>query len=122
MDTLSALRQRVADAQRAIGLPDPPAPPAADEDLTMHYRTSSPSSEGSITFDARDGIIFASIPLLFLSPGLMVSPPHGRWAVLHFRGSRWAGAAVGLAGAGLLTFGAVGSRLEHPLRGPGWGA
>ena len=105
MDALSALRQRVVDAQRALGLPEPP-PPAADVSAARGSRTEYTNDQLDTMWaalDARDGLLFAGLALVCTVPAVVEKAPPAR---------RLAGAVLGTAGAGLFVLGAVGGRFD----------
>jgi hypothetical protein len=131
MDTLSELRQRVVDVQRALGLPEPPLAAAevlavgesVTERLERKRRAdgyTSPAEVDSMlsALDARDGLLFAGLALVTTAAVTAGSSTRmdARSAVVVVEKApparRLAGAVLGTAGAGLFVLGAVGSRFD----------
>eukprot|EP01047_Picozoa_sp_COSAG01_P091383 COSAG01_NODE_22997_length_832_cov_4.186903_1_plen_178_part_00 len=128
MDTLSELRQRVVDVQRALGLPEPPPPaapaaaaaPGGRTGVSGRPRYNRPGEVDSdwAALDARDGLLFAGLALVTTAAVTSGSKNEAdaRSALMVVEKAplarRLAGAVLGTAGAGLFVFGAVGSRFD----------
>jgi hypothetical protein len=119
MDTLSGLRQRVVDVQRALGLPEPP-PPAADVSVSRGRNyTEAEYNAAWAALDARDGLLCAGFALVcsaaVTAGSSTQTDARGRGLAVVEKAPparRLAGAVLGTAGAGLFVLGAVGSRFD----------